>query len=569
MLTGIIGFLFILAPLVIVHEFGHFLFARLFNVKVLAFSVGFGKVIWHSKKGETDWRVSLIPLGGYVKLLGEDSETELSPEDQKRALNNQEPWKRFLIYLGGPLFNFIWAALVFMAILVIGEPQTSSVLNRVLYGSAAEQAGFRSGDRILSINDEKMNRFFDLMLKIEETPGKELTFLVERPSENRTFEIRTTPESRSDLTIYGERKAIGKIPGIEDRRRPFFARDTKVGISDPQSIAGQAGFRTGDRIVEFAGEKVAKWEEIVRVFRGLPIGSEVVIQVEREHSPSTTEQPIEQKKTPGSKGSSERLEFALKKTQDRPLPRMEWGLHSSELFISQTIADSPAEAAGLLRGDRMVSINGEPLFSFYDLTQHINHFGASEAGIVQVKVERDGKLQEYAIKPNASSERGVLLDKVTRYTIGVAPMLHYTRPDSVTVRIWNPFVLAYEGTKRMLTISYMNLVSVLKLISGSVSIATLGGPIAIGKIAGESIELGLITFLIRMAQLSVGLGILNLLPIPVLDGGHIMLLGVEAIRRKPLSVRQLAIFHQVGLLIILSLMAFVIKNDITRLIPVN
>ena len=179
-MLSILGFLVILAPLVIVHELGHFLFAKLFNVRADAFSVGFGPVIWKKKWGETDFRLSAIPLGGYVKLLGDDPEAELPPELKKRALHQADPWKRFFIFFGGPLFNFIFAVFLFMAISAIGEPQISNMVGRVLPGTAAETAGLVSGDRILEIDGKPIKLFKEAYTLIGENPGKTLPFVVER-----------------------------------------------------------------------------------------------------------------------------------------------------------------------------------------------------------------------------------------------------------------------------------------------------------------------------------------------------------------------------------------------------
>ena len=145
-MLSVIGFLIMLAPLVVVHELGHFFFARLFNVKAEAFSVGFGPVIFKRKIGETEWRISLVPFGGYVKLLGEDPDAPLSPEERARSLAVQAPIKRLFIYAGGPIFNFLWAALVYMAIQVIGEPIIANRVGRVLPESSAQKATHSIGN---------------------------------------------------------------------------------------------------------------------------------------------------------------------------------------------------------------------------------------------------------------------------------------------------------------------------------------------------------------------------------------------------------------------------------------
>ena len=176
------------------HELGHFWAARFFNVKAEAFSVGFGPVLFKKQIGETEWRLSLIPMGGYVKLLGEEPGQELSEEEKKRALHAAAPWKRFWIFAAGPLFNFILAVFVFMLILVLGEPQVSSVAGRVVEGSYAEKIGFRSGDEVQAIDGEKIKSFREMILKINAAPSQVLDFKVNR---NKAM---TSPQSKNRIS---------------------------------------------------------------------------------------------------------------------------------------------------------------------------------------------------------------------------------------------------------------------------------------------------------------------------------------------------------------------------------
>jgi regulator of sigma E protease len=184
---------------------------------------------------------------------------------------------------------------------------------------------------------------------------------------------------------------------------------------------------------------------------------------------------------------------------------------------------------------------------------------------VRLQWERDGQILSAELLPTSTSTRDPILNKTTQFTVGVVPMLAWAEPVTVTERILNPFTLLYKGTERMVTFSWRNFVSLQKMLVGDVSVKTLGGPILIGKIAGESLAHGLIAFLTTMAILSIGLGVLNILPIPILDGGHLLLLAVEAVRGKPLSIRQMELIQGVGLSFILVLMAIVIRNDIIRL----
>ncbi|MGE0615005.1 MAG: RIP metalloprotease RseP [Bacteriovoracia bacterium] len=537
-----LGFIVILAPLVVVHELGHFLFAKLFGVKAEVFSIGFGPKLWSRKYGETDFRVSAVPLGGYVKLLGEEPGVELPPEDKRRSLQAQLPWKRFFIFLGGPLFNFIFAVFVFMAILAIGEPQLASVIGRVEPGSEAATMGFRSGDEVQQINGQPVKTFHEVVSQINDHPNQEMRFTVLHPGEAQAVEFKVTPTTENGFSEFGEETQVGKIDGMV-----AVARSTQIGISDPQSPAGRAGLKTGDQITEFNGQAVTNWEQVEAAAAALRAGDKVRIQY----------------KDAKEAVASAELTVATAKG-GKMAPLADWGLHSSELFVDKALADAPASKAGIQKGDRIARVGGDAIGSFYSMRQAIQKMG--EKGQVEVTWEREGKFMTAKLTPTETKEKDPLLNKITQYTIGIAPMLVYAEMKTVAERILNPFTLVYKGVERTVVFSWRNLVSILKMFTGDVSVKTLGGPLLIAKIAGDSLEHGLVAFLTTMAILSVGLGILNILPVPVLDGGHILLLGVEWIRGKALTVKQMEFVQQVGLSLILLLMIIVMKNDILRFV---
>lgn len=547
-MLSVLGFLIILGPLVIVHEFGHYIFARIFGVKAEIFSVGFGPKLWSRQMGETELRVSAIPLGGYVKLLGEDRETPLPPEEARRALHRQAPWKRFFIFFGGPFFNFLWAILVFMVILAVGEPQTANVIGRVVRNSPAAQAGFESQDKVVSIQGAPVKRFEEIANAIRSNPDKPLEFEVIHPgAQNPTqapTKIVAKTTSEKGFSIYGESTSVGQIDGLYP-----MGRSVQAGISNPDSLAAKAGIRTGDRISEVNGTPVTTWEDIEAAYAHAPAGAKMML---RDQKPSGTEEKMVELSKPDTTNSNLGMSEA-------------WGLYSSELFVDKTIGDSPAAKAGIMHGDRLIAVGDKPVESFMDLKDAVQTSG-EKTGKVQLKWERDGKIISQELTPTATATKDAEMKATTQYTVGVAPMLVLAEPATVVERIANPFVLIYKGTERMVNFTYRNFVSIGKMFTGNVSVGTLGGPILIGKIAGESLSHGLVTFLTTMAILSIGLGVLNLLPVPILDGGHIVLLWIESLRGKPLSMRQMEIIQGVGLVLILALMGVVMKNDITRLV---
>jgi regulator of sigma E protease len=553
-MASILGFILVLIPLVIIHELGHFLFAKLFNVRADAFSIGFGPVLFSRKIGETDFRVSAIPLGGYVKLLGEDPTTELTPEEKARALHHQKPWKRFFVFFGGPLFNFLWAIVVFMAMMAIGEPQMSTKFGRVLADSPAQKAGFVAGDKIVSVDGAPVSKIEELAMILNDKPDQKVVLGVERAGAVNNIPYQT--QSEDGFSIYGESKKVGVIDGLVPN-----ARMTKVAISNPESIAAKAGIQTADEVIALNGIKVDTFEALESTYHSIPVDllSKKPVTVELELK-RANQAPMKVTLTGVYSGSL----------------AADFGLHSSELFVEQTMPDSPAAKAGILKGDRIVSVNGFDVRSFFELRLKIQAAGeaiqkakdenvANAPGTLQIAVERAGKLVQLDIAPQVSTERDPMMKKMKQFTVGVAPIPTMMEPDMVIVKILNPFKLLYLGTERMLDFTAKNFISIGKMIQGQVSVKSLGGPILIGKLAGDSITRGLIDFLKMMAILSIGLGVLNILPIPVLDGGHIVLLGLEAVRGKALSLKQMEIAQQVGLVFILGIMIIVMKNDISRL----
>lgn len=541
-LHSLFAFIIILVPLVVFHEFGHYVFARIFGVKAEVFSVGFGPKLWSKQMGETELRLSAIPMGGYVKLLGEDRETKLSPQEAKRSLHKQAPWKRFFIFFGGPLFNFILAIFIFMVILAIGEPQMASVIGRVVRGSAAAQAGFQSGDQVLQIDGKPVKKYEDIMMSLNENPGKTLHFTVVHPHTEGSVDISVQTNSLDGYSIYGESKRIGEIEGIFP-----IPRATQVGISNPSSVVGKLGVETGDQITDFNQKAVTTWEEILYDYEKIQPGASFEVKF---------------KKTKGEKVLSGML---VKPTTGNTDLGVAFGLFSSELFVEKTVPKSPAEAAGILAGDRLVSVGDQVVQSFFELKDAVQKFGEKE-GKIPLSWERDGKIFTKVIVPTATAGRDAVLNKTTQFTVGVVPQLYLAEPVTFIERVWNPFKLVYLGTERMVTFSWRNLISLRKMITGDVSMGAIGGPIMIGKIAGESLTRGLIAFLTNMAIFSVGLGILNILPVPVLDGGHLILLAIESIRRKPLTLRQMEVVQGLGFILILTLMGIAFRNDLARLI---
>lgn len=342
----------LLGILIFVHELGHFLFAKLLGVRVLKFSLGFGPKLIGKKFGDTEYLISSVPLGGYVKMLGEELGEKLKEEEKQRAYNYQPVWKRVLIVFAGPVFNIFFAALIFVFIFFAGVPALLPEVGEVSQHSPAEIAGLMKGDRIMEINGAPINQWDEMTAVIHKNPGKALSFKIKRGSE--AISVSITPEKRKVKDLFGEEKEVGLI-GIKPSGNTFTKKE------------------------DFAG--------------------------------------------------------------------------------------------------------------------------AVDKGIIKT---------------------------------------------------WE--------------ISVLTVVSVIKLIQRVIPAETIGGPILIFQMAGQQAAYGILNFFTFMAVISINLGILNLLPIPILDGGHLVFLGVEAVRRKPLSDKVIMVAQRIGLAIIITIMVFAFYNDIMRVV---
>ncbi|KQC10521.1 MAG: RIP metalloprotease RseP [Smithella sp. SDB] len=349
--TTLISFIILLGVLIFVHEFGHFLVARISGVGVLKFSLGFGPKIVSKKVGETEYALSWIPLGGFVKLLGESGDEELSPEDEKRSFYKQAVWKRILIVLAGPVFNFLLAILIFFIVYMYGLPNLTAVVGELQKEGAAVEAGIMNGDKIISIN----------------------------------------------------------------------------------------------------GQKIVFWEEV---------------------------------KSAIAKSEGKNVDFII---------------------------------------------------------------------------ERGAEKKHLLIKPKLSKTKNIFGEEESRYLIGVSPS------GDMVVERKNPVDAIIASLSKTLEISKLTIISVYKIFKGVISPRTLGGPIFIAQVAGAQVKEGIIPFILFMAILSINLGVINLFPIPVLDGGHIFFYLIEIVTRREMSIKVKEISQQIGFAVLLMLMLFVIFIDIERL----
>jgi len=443
------AFVILLGVLIVVHEFGHYLAARLCGVKVLRFSVGFGRMLWKRRLGadQTEWAISIFPLGGYVKMLDE-REGEVAETESHRAFNRQGVGKRSVIVAAGPLANFVLAILLYWAIFMHGSNELLPVLGTPPAGTPAAMASIANGEQVRAVDGQLVATWSDLRwVLLKKSVGHESVA----------------------LEVINERGEIAT-------RQLYLA------------AAGENG-----------------WEGDVL----------------------------------------ERLGIHFYRPDLPPI-------------IGKVVANGPADQAGLRTGDRVLTIAGKDISSWYELVVSIRD---SAAQSVRLELERQGEMLVVDVMPEAVSEHGRRVGK-----IGVAVAEPSTpRRELKTIVHYGVVAAAGKALEETWDQSAFSLVMMGKMLTGEVSWKNLSGPVTIADYAGQSARLGLDYYLRFMALLSISLGVLNLLPIPVLDGGHLLYHMIEVVRRRPLSERAMEIGQQIGMSILFALMAFAFFNDLTRL----
>ncbi len=420
----LIYFLIVLGILVFVHEFGHFIMAKMAGVRVEKFSLGMGPKLIGYKKGDTEYLISALPLGGYVKMAGENPDEE--PTGAADEFQSKTVWQRVKIAATGPLTNIVLAFIVMPLVFMVGTYVEGPVrVGFVVQGSPAEHAGFLPGDVIETINGKTIDEWAIALTMIALNPDKDVAATVLRRGEKKILKFRPPQSVQVDIENYG---LVADMPAV---------------------IGG--------------------------IVKGLP-----------------------------------------------------------------------AEKEGIQPKDKVIAVNGKPILYWSEFTKFVRESGG---GKIRLSIEHNQKRMEKVITPIESSGK---------FVIGVEPSIQlefkrYGFIDSIK--------RGYTKTLQLVDITFIGLK---RLLTFSLSIKTMGGPIRIAQLSGQAAQLGLSNFLKFLALISISLGILNLLPIPVLDGGLILFLVIEAIRKKPLSRRTMEIAQGIGAAVLITLIAVVSYNDIVR-----
>lgn len=524
-------FSLLLGTLVFIHELGHYLAARYFKVRVEVFSLGFGPKLLGYKWGETYYCISLIPLGGYVKMFGDNPKQEIKGEDRKAAFLCQKPGPKSIIALAGPLMNLFIAVILFAFVGGIGRESIPPYLGDMSSESLAYQSGLRPGDLILTVNEQPVSYWRDVQKWVQKNPGAPLVFQIQRQDEKKNIQV--TPKKLKNQSLSILANFIGSIEGMTAA-----SQSAHIGVKDTSSLAYQHGLRTFDEIKSIHSIDTAHWRELEQAVQSLPENlSALNIKVQRDEELISIQLPL----------SSSSFNLA------------QAGIEKTNLYVDRVKKGSPAYKAGLLRGDRILSIEGKVLKNWTELSQFISQQESSRFSVVVV---RDGVEKRISMQTEPMPiihEDGSLEH---RHMIGVASAHYISFPKTMRVSLYNPFRALWYGVQE--TVKWIGVTGkvLYKLISGSISHRVLGGPISIAKAAKNSFSQSVVHFLSVMAIISVNLFLMNLLPIPILDGGHLLLFIIESIRGSALSVRKQEFVQTIGLAVVLFFIALTIVNDI-------
>jgi regulator of sigma E protease len=448
MILNILSIVVALGLLITFHEFGHFFVARRCGVKVLRFSVGFGKPIYrYVGKTGTEFTLAMIPLGGYVRMLDE-REGNVPESLRNQAFNVKTVWQRIAIVAAGPIANFILAVFIYALVAILGVQSIAPKVGQIEQDTPMSQTQIQAGDELISIAGESVASWEDVNLVLAGLIGKTGTIIV-----------RYQPDGLSSLqedSVRLNRWLVGDEP---------------------------------NNLIKAFG--LAPWQPLI-----LPI-------------------------------------------------------------IAQVVEGGAAAEAGFLTGDKVLTVNDQPVANWQQFVALVQ---ASPSKALIVEVQRVQGSTKLSLFPKSTEQNG----KVVGYA-GLAVVPPEWDESLIREQHYGPFDALSYGVVQTSKMVSLTVSSIGKMVQGLISVDNLSGPITIAKVASASADSGLQSFLKFMAYLSVSLGVLNLLPIPMLDGGHLLFFGIEAIRRKPVSEKIQSMAYRVGASLLFALMAIAIFNDIARL----
>lgn len=576
---NIFHFLVVLGLAVIFHEWGHFIVAKLCGAKVKTFSVGMGRKIFSYTRNETEYTISMLPLGGYVNIAGMSPEDELTGEPWEYL--QLAAWKRMLIVLAGPAMNFVLAFLIYFFLFTsLGQSYTATtVVGKAPAGSWGWEMGLREDDRIVSVNGKPVSSWEEItQYQREADTGEvdELTVTVVRGGETLT-KSKTVPEYMKDGTMGGEAAPPGIVDGI-----------FVTGVV-PGSPAEEAGLKPGTVISAVDGKKFESqkdWSDYLTTrYRETGEGQyEPVPAILSAVSPDGATEEIAvmpDMRMPDPDAVPYRPITQLGIVYTGEITPKEFFAMSYEIsplgilpklppVIGGLQEGAPAERAGIEIGSRIVEIDGEPVDNWVTIRTGLQDYvetgpgGEPTAKPLQITwLDPDGEMKTAEVAPMIKETplyTSTSLKTAKQYPIALLGF--DLKTDRLRLGILGGAAAAWQEMVDV-TLRMINILT--GLFTGNISIKVMGGPIAIFQMSAEHGRWGVEMLFNFIALLSLNLGLINLFPLPPLDGGHLVFYTAEIVRRKKLTMRQLENFGKIGFAIVIPLMLFMIFNDLNRL----
>ena len=545
---SIVYFLLLVGVLVVIHEFGHFVAAKLLDFKVLRFSVGFGRPLVRFSFGETEYQIALIPLGGYVRILGEDGGDEVPSADVGRAFHAKPLWQRLVVVFAGPVANLILPVLIYFSLFAGHSRLPAAVVGDILAQGPAAHAGILPGDRVVTIDGEPVRYWEELEQAVQENIGGELRLGLRRG--DKEFEKYIVPVEQVVRTRDGRATEQGFI-GVT--HAPFLPL---VGVIDPSSPAALAGLRTGDLIISIEGEGVHNW-------------TEVEARLER----TTRRTSLVYLRGAGVPGLDPvkllQAHFADLVPETRVSPNgkqtVYTGLEPAEMFVARVDPDSPAQAAGQQPGDLITALDGEPVDHWMVLDQRLQGLPDHVWKVSWLRADERGQVISLAgeLRQAWQEERDEYGHTVMRLTFGAHSDFERGRGELVPITSRVQYAMGKSVERTGETIGAM-VSGFVAILGGRVPGDSVGGPLMMYRVASVSGHKGWDSFLLMLALISVNLGLINLLPVPVLDGGHLMVFAAEAVRQRPLSLEARTRIQYIGLIVVGLITILALRNDFVR-----
>lgn len=543
---SLVWFIVLIGLLITVHELGHLVAARLLDIRVLKLSIGFGPTLASFTRRGTEYAISAIPLGGYVRLLGEDRADDVPARERPRSFSHRPAWQRLVVILAGPAANLVFPVFIFAHLYARQTTARAAVIGAVLPGQPAADADLRPGDRVIAIDDSRVRYWDEFNAKVLSAPGRELRVTVERPGHDRPLTKVVTPRPHLRTDAFGARERVGLL-GVT----PHF-RVPQIGVVDERSAAWQAGLRTFDVITSIHGRAVQTAADLEPLLA--PRSGAMMVVTYLRPRPGLGAAQV----TRLEPGTAQIVPHLV--TLPSGARRYDAGLRPADLFIFSVEPNTPAARLGLQPGDILVALDGVPLTCWEVLQQTLEEHPDEEHVLVwrsgdaertgRFNLERRRSFDEY----QSESTLFVFGAEGARATL---PVPEEPLDRHIAGAIGKAVGRAVGATGMLVRVLGL-------MLAGKLPATAIGGPILIYQVAGVAASHGAQQFLAMAALVSLNLGLLNLLPVPLLDGGQASMVILEAVRRRPVSARTRERATWIGVALLFAILLLASRNDIMR-----